>query len=801
MKSAALFTSADHQPDPLQGRFEPNGQAASFVQHQLWAINGRVPAQVDRKIVLTMRIPGPLDLGKLEGALCDVVERHESLRTVFREVDGELRQIVRPPATARPVMTRMTVADVELAENISRISDHPWDVSHDLPMRACVFEINDNDHTLVLHLNSLVFDAGSIRPLRSDLSRAYVARCDGGVLRLPRLPMQYADYTLWQRQQIGDDASTALSARQLSYWGTDLRQLAKIDPVLSGVSDSVPFFIDADLHAALVAFVRDARASVFMVLHACLSLLLSSMGGSTDVVIGTAVSGRSGARFKQLIGILENILVLRSDTSGNPRFIDLLTKIKQKDLNAYANQDLPFASVMEKLLQVDAGTCPVLFPVMLLLDNVTVPDRAMRFSTRLVPGSSYRIPVPLTFDLVESKTLEGVPFGIRGELIYDSCQFDRGSIESLRDRLISVLHSAIRDPRQSIGDLGAQSLRITLSPKKESSGPIWLMEFDPPGSGPGIARHDGSYVAASDILQDQLLAIWEEVLNVQPVGIWDDFFELGGNAQLGARMLDTVADICGNKLPLSFISQGTTIQRLADELLTHVPVSSIIEVQAGNSREITPLFLVHGDISGGGFYVLELARGLDRDQPLFVLQQHGLNGKDVPDSIQQMAEDHVETIRTVQPRGPYRLGGHCVGGLIAFEAAQRLVRDHEKVELLIMIDPPYGGRLPKLSPPSRPPSNLLKPRVRSAWLLSRYMVALHAYTPAWYPHKVTLLWAADNPFKGTHPREIFMRFAPEVDFRQIPGTHVTCLGRHVRSAAKEISFCLAASRRRSLDIV
>jgi pimeloyl-ACP methyl ester carboxylesterase len=158
-----------------------------------------------------------------------------------------------------------------------------------------------------------------------------------------------------------------------------------------------------------------------------------------------------------------------------------------------------------------------------------------------------------------------------------------------------------------------------------------------------------------------------------------------------------------------------------------------------------------------------------------------------------MALDHLTRIRSIQAHGPYSLVGHCVGGLIAFEMARQLRAQDEKVELLIMIDPPYSG-VPRPRPPvhSWRPEVMTSPRVRSLWILNQYTGALHAYKPRSYPGKVTLLWAMNNPFKGRHPRDIFQQFAQEVDFRWIPGTHESCLGRHVGAAGVVIRSCMAA---------
>ncbi len=202
-----------------------------------------------------------------------------------------------------------------------------------------------------------------------------------------------------------------------------------------------------------------------------------------------------------------------------------------------------------------------------------------------------------------------------------------------------------------------------------------------------IAR-ESLFVSPQTLVQLQLARIWEEILDVQPVGITDNFFEMGGHSLLAARLVDRIMHVCGKVLPLASLFSGATIEHLA-EILTapksDSPQSSIVRVQEGNAKR--PFFFLHGDLMGGGLYCLQLARSLDPNRTVYAVQPFGPDGRPIPHTIEAMADAHLEALQTLQPEGPYHLGGFCLGGLIAFEMAQRLQARGQRVDSLIIIEP------------------------------------------------------------------------------------------------------------------
>jgi amino acid adenylation domain-containing protein len=201
-----------------------------------------------------------------------------------------------------------------------------------------------------------------------------------------------------------------------------------------------------------------------------------------------------------------------------------------------------------------------------------------------------------------------------------------------------------------------------------------------------ISERNGDFVPPDQTVEHQLVQIWEEFLGVHPIGLRDSFFDLGGHSLLAAQMMHRVEQVCGQKLPLATLLAGPTIEHLAQALIEQRVKendSLLVQVQAGGAKQ--PLFFMHGDLAGGGFYCLNLARGLGEDQPFYALTPHGVDGGPIPSSIEEIATSFIQMIRAVQPEGPYLLGGLCKGGVTAYEMARQLERQGEKVDLLIIV--------------------------------------------------------------------------------------------------------------------
>ncbi|MFE5587408.1 amino acid adenylation domain-containing protein, partial [Kitasatospora sp. NPDC056531] len=474
---AAGLGGADRARLALERAERPALVPLSSAQRRLWFLRQLEGADSVYNMPLAWRLSGPLDLAALEAALGDVVDRHETLRTVFPAVDGVPYQQVLATGEARPRLS-VTVADEPaLPELLAGAAARGFDLAAELPLRAEVFELSADEHVLLLVTHHIAGDGWSLGPLAADLTTAYEARRQGEEPQWAPLPVQYADYTLWQHQLLGDAADRdSLSARQTAYWTRTLADLPEqirlpadrhrpVAPSYSGGCLAIE--LDAELHAGLVRLGREHGASVYMVLQAALASLLDKLGAGTDIPVGSLIAGRTDEALDDLVGFFVNTLVLRTDTSGDPSFAELLVRVREGALGAYAHQDLPFDHVVEALNPSRSLARQPLFQVLLALQNMPRSDfelPGLRVSGVTVPTGTARL--DLTFGFAEEHGPDGAPAGLSGAVEYSTDLFDRSTVEAMVARWLRLLAAVAADPDLPIGgiDLLSAEERCELLP-------------------------------------------------------------------------------------------------------------------------------------------------------------------------------------------------------------------------------------------------------------------------------------------------------------------------------------------------
>ncbi|HWH00004.1 MAG TPA: amino acid adenylation domain-containing protein, partial [Pilimelia sp.] len=470
---AARLDAAGAARPPLRPVPRPDTVPLSYAQRRLWFLNRLEDTGALYNVPSALRLSGPLDAAALRAALADVVARHEVLRTVLPEVDGVPHQVVLAPGAARVALDRRAVAPAELNEAVEAAAAVRFDLTVEPPLRATLLTVDDTDHVLLLVLHHIAGDIGSLAPLLGDLGAAYAARVRGAAPDWAPLPVQYADYTLWQRQTLGSEADPASPvARQLRFWRETLAGLPdQIElpadrprpAVASHRAGEVTFGIDADLHARLRELARDHRCSLFMVLHAALAALLTRLGAGTDIPIGSPVTGRTDAALDDLVGFFVNTLVLRTDTAGDPTFGELLDRVRRADLAAYAHADVPFERLVEAVNPARSLARHPLFQLMLvLLDDAPPHPRLPGLEVTPGPVVAATARFDLTVQFAVRSDADGRPAGLSGQLVYAADLFDHGSAEALADRLVRVLAQVAADPDaplRSLELLGADERR------------------------------------------------------------------------------------------------------------------------------------------------------------------------------------------------------------------------------------------------------------------------------------------------------------------------------------------------------
>ncbi|MFI6084309.1 amino acid adenylation domain-containing protein [Streptomyces sp. NPDC051217] len=431
----------------------------SFAQRRLWFVDRFEGPSPTYNGAFALRLTGELSVGALESALRDVIDRHEVLRTVIVEDDdGVPHQQVLPSGQKPFDLPVVEVAKEEEPAVVGEAATRTFDLAADMPVRARLVRCGPREHTLVLVMHHIAVDGESFGPLFRDLITAYAARREGRAPAWEPLPVQYADYTLWQRDVLGDESDPhSLAAKQLEYWRQTLADLAQPLAVptdrprpkaKSHRGDMVPFSIDPDLLRSVEKLAAQADTTVSMVMHSALAVLLHHLGCGDDVPIGAPIAGRTDEELRDLVGFFVNTWVLRVDLSGNPTFGQLLQRVRERALAAYDNQDMPFERLVE-LLNPDRSTAYNPFFQVMLAWQPPVPE--MDFPGLDAQGEKLETGTA-KFDLF----FDIIPNGSGGascRLEYATDLFDRDTVEGLANRFVRVLGRLAADSGSRIGGI------------------------------------------------------------------------------------------------------------------------------------------------------------------------------------------------------------------------------------------------------------------------------------------------------------------------------------------------------------
>jgi amino acid adenylation domain-containing protein len=429
----------------------------SFAQTRLWFLDRLEPGSPQYNIPAAVRLTGPLDVEALRGTLQEIVQRHEALRTTFAlGSDGPVQVIHAAGDASLPVEDLTSLSGDErqarVERRVSEEARRPFDLSRGPLLRALLLRLGESEHVAVVTMHHIVSDGWSVGVLLRELLTLYPAMQRGLPSPLPALPVQYADYALWQRSYLQGE----LLQRQVGYWKQKLSNVPDLDlatdrprqAVAAAESAVVPLNLPAELMTRLWAVARDEGASLFMVLLAGLQTVLGRYSGQEDFAIGSPVAGRNRRELEGLVGFFVNTLVLRADLSGQPSFRELLRRVRQVCLDAYAHQDVPFERLVEELQpRRDAGRSPF-FQVMLALDNPGNPEASLPgLEVRPVPAVSGAAKFDLTLQLAETAA------GVRGEIEYRTDLWDADTITRFAGHLRVLLEGVAAEPDTALSRL------------------------------------------------------------------------------------------------------------------------------------------------------------------------------------------------------------------------------------------------------------------------------------------------------------------------------------------------------------
>ena len=452
----------------------------SFAQQRLWFIEQFDPGQSGYHSALALRLRGPLEAAALRSALRKLAERHESLRTTFRDTDGKGVQVIH-----RTADIVMPVADLShggdsapgaLNRLMSRECSRSFDLSHGPLLRALLARLSPQEHVLLLTAHHIITDGWSMGILVEELAALYTAATDDEaadppVPGLAPLPVQYADYAAWQRDRLSDDALK----EHLGYWASQLAGVAPLElptdrprPAVRTSSGAAhELTVPAEVTARLQALARRCDVTLFMLLTAACQVLFHRWSGQDDVAVGTVVTGRDRPELERIIGFFVNTVVLRAGVDGRRPFPEFLAGVRRTALDAFAHQDAPFEKVVDALQPERDPSRSPLFQAMVVLHG---SQRALPAFAGLAAEPVSLAAQTAAFDI----SIDFVPRDgeLAGVVEYNTDLFDAGTIGALADQLVVLLAGIAADPERPVDDLPLLSARGRRQVLARSSGTV-----------------------------------------------------------------------------------------------------------------------------------------------------------------------------------------------------------------------------------------------------------------------------------------------------------------------------------------
>ncbi|MDZ7994279.1 MAG: non-ribosomal peptide synthetase [Nostoc sp. EfeVER01] len=430
----------------------------SFAQARLWLLEQINPDSGIYNMPAAVHLVGELNVDALEESINEIIRRHEILRTTFTLIDGEPLQIIVPNVQLKiPVVNLQKLSEAERKAEIQRLSVEEFQYSFDFTqaplLRCTLLQLGEQEHILLFTIHHIVFDGWSTGVLIRELAALYTAFAAGKASPLPKLPIQYADFAVWQRQHLQGERREAL----LTYWKQQLAnvpilQLPTTRPraeVKTNRGASHTFVIPASVVQEVRQLAQQEGVTLFMTLLASFKILLQRYSSQDDIVVGTDVANRNQAEIEPLIGFFINLLVLRTDLSTNPTFLELLQRVRTQTLSAYAHQDLPFDELVRELQPERhlSNTVP-LFQVLFVLQNT--PTSALE-----LPGLNLKLLELETknsrFDL--ALFLTETEQGIEGKWQYNADLFAADTITIITNSWKTLINSIIHQPESHINTL------------------------------------------------------------------------------------------------------------------------------------------------------------------------------------------------------------------------------------------------------------------------------------------------------------------------------------------------------------
>ena len=678
-KAIRTNIKSQHLAPPIKPVPRYGNLTLSFAQERLWFIDQLQPDSSIHNMRAAFLLKGSLNVAVLEQSLREIVRRHEILRTTFAAVDGMPVQVISPYIDLKlPVIDLIGVPDSERDIQVEQITrqefEQPFDLAKVPLWRFKLLRLAEEEYLLLRTVHHIIFDGWSYSVFMRELAVIYEAFSTGKPLPLKELPIQYADFAQSQRQWLEGEVLES----QLNYWKQQLSgSISPLELPIDHIRPSIPTYRGArqilvlpkDLTEKLKALSAQEEVSLFVTLLAAFKTLLYRYTGQEDMIVCSPIAGRNRVETKKLIGYFNNILPMRTYLGENPSFRELMGRVSQVTLGAYEHQDLPF----QKLMDCSNIPSTSLYRGMFALQNT--PSQPLKLGEINISYPDVDSDTS-NFDLFLSLT-EGEG-NITAVLTFKTDLFNSSTITQMLENFQTLLESLVANPNQHLSDLPL--LRC----------PESHQQIDQPVK--------AAYVAPQKEIERTIVAVWQEVFQLEKVGIHDNFFALGGHSLLATQIISSITSKLQTEIQLNLLFEKPTI----DEIASYVE-SKLKTPHSKNKDEETSVIIINRNGTKTPLYFInsttvanDLNNYLDGNQPLYSLNIFGLTKRiEKPFeqlTIQDFAQYIIQDLLRFQPNGPYNLIGYCQDGALTLEIVQQLKNQGYTVNLLALIDVIFQGQ-------------------------------------------------------------------------------------------------------------
>lgn len=686
--------------EPIRPLADRTRGPMSVMQERLHLLEQFNPGQITYNTPSAHRLRGPLQLGAFQAALDAMIQRQSVLRTTIGLVDGEPMQIVHDVVDV-DITDVVDVShlpreerEAEVSRRMDALIQTPFELDRAPLIRSRLFRLGPEEHVWFFMTHHLIWDGWSFDLMYTDMAELYAAQLEGREPQLPELPVSYADFSAWHREWLQGPEY----AKQLAFWrerlggvgqGAGSKGIEALPtdlprrPGMSGRGVTHRINVAQDVTSALHDTAKQVDATLYMVLLTAYFALISRTSGLRELIVGTPVRGRNTAEVENLMGYFTSLLPLRLEVDPTMTFAQAVKQVKDVVLDSFAHPDIRLEDLVRELSVRSREGGAVLYHALFSFQDIR--QRVCNWGQL----THERYPV---FQTASTQDL-GLWFveqdtGLSGGFIYNADIFLDETAALLRDRYVAVLKALGRDPSLTLEEI----TRFDDGRPLQFGRTADTGESDAPASRQALG---GELYEPLDELGEQLLAIWRDLLRKPDIGADDDFFSLGGHSLQAVQMFHRFNRETGVNLPLATLLTARTVRALAHEYRrafndAHAdegrpdPWAPLVPIRPNGDQ--LPLFLVHA-VGGNVLNYRPLADAMPEGIPVYGLQALGLDGRTAPlDSVEKMAERYVREIRSVQPHGPYHLAGGSMGGIIAYEMAQQLMRAGETVGMLGLVD-------------------------------------------------------------------------------------------------------------------